>query len=62
MAPEALDSLLPEERHQVYKMLRLKVIAHVDRSLEVTGVLADAEGLSVSKLETASRNHSPPAP
>jgi hypothetical protein len=52
MAPEALDSLLPEERHQVYKMLRLKVIAHVDRTLEVTGVFA--EGLSVSKLETAS--------
>jgi hypothetical protein len=60
MAPEALDSLLPEERHQVYKMLRLKVIAHVDRTLEVTGVFA--EGLSVSKLEMASRNHSPPAP
>jgi site-specific DNA recombinase len=27
MAPEALSSLTPEERHQVYKMLRLKVTA-----------------------------------
>ncbi len=39
MAPEALRSLAPEERHRVYKMLRLKVIAHLDGCLEVVGDL-----------------------
>jgi hypothetical protein len=52
MAPEALDSLLPEERHQVYKMLRLRVIAHVDRTLEVSGVFGGS--LGVSSLKTGS--------
>jgi hypothetical protein len=41
MAPEALGSLLPEERHQVYKMLRLKVAARMDGELEVTGALGE---------------------
>ena len=49
MAPEALDSLLPEERHQVYKMLRLRVIAHLDGRLEVSGVFADGLNLSNGK-------------
>ena len=39
MAPEALRSLTPEERHQVYKMLRLRVIAHLSGDLELTGDL-----------------------
>jgi hypothetical protein len=39
MAPEALDSLTPEERHQVYKMLRLKVIAHLSGDVELVGDL-----------------------
>jgi hypothetical protein len=30
MAPEALDALAPEERHQFYRMLRLRVV--VDRT------------------------------
>ena len=41
MTPEALDKLSPEERHGVYKMLRLKVAANPDGSLEVTGALQD---------------------
>jgi hypothetical protein len=49
MAPEALDSLLPEERHQVYQMLRLKVVAHVDSTLEVSGAFT---GNDLSKSET----------
>jgi site-specific DNA recombinase len=52
MAPEALGSLLPEERHQVYKMLRLKVIALVDYTLEVNGAFVGE--LSVSNTETGS--------
>jgi site-specific DNA recombinase len=39
MAPEALDSLTPEERHQVYKMLRLKVTAHLSGDVELAGDL-----------------------
>ncbi|HEV2094720.1 MAG TPA: recombinase family protein [Rubrobacter sp.] len=44
MAPEALDSLTAEERHQVYKMLRLKVIAHLDGAMEVAGDLVCISG------------------
>ncbi|MCA1738454.1 MAG: hypothetical protein LC740_06390 [Actinobacteria bacterium] len=39
LAPEALDGLSPEERHRLYRMLRLKVIINSDRSLEVSGAL-----------------------
>jgi hypothetical protein len=54
MAPEALINLTPEERHQVYKMLRISAVVHVDGTLEVSGALAGAIG--VSNLETASAN------
>jgi site-specific DNA recombinase len=52
MAPEALGSLTPEERHRVYRMLRLRAIAHVDGSLELSGALVNV--LDVGKLETVS--------
>jgi site-specific DNA recombinase len=39
LLPEALDDLAPEERHDVYRMLKLKVNMHPDRMLEVSGVL-----------------------
>ena len=39
MVPEALDSLTPDGRHEVYRMLRLKVLAHPDKALDVSGVL-----------------------
>jgi hypothetical protein len=42
MTPAALDTLSPEERHQVYKMLRLTVEISPDGSLDVTGVLGDS--------------------
>ena len=42
MAPEALESLAPEERHQIYKMLRLQVLADADGRSEVTGALMTA--------------------
>lgn len=40
----------PEERHRVYEMLKLRVVAHLDGTLEVNGALA--ENLGVSNLET----------
>jgi len=43
--PGSLDDLGPEERHQLYKMLRLEVLAYPDKSLEVSGaILADGGG------------------
>jgi site-specific DNA recombinase len=37
--PEPLDGISPEERHQIYKMLRLEVLAYPDKSLEVSGAI-----------------------
>jgi hypothetical protein len=42
MVPSALDGLTPEERHQVYKMLRLRVLVYQDNTLEVSGVFGDS--------------------
>jgi hypothetical protein len=39
MAPKALDALSPEERHRLYRMLRLRAAANPDQSLEVSGAL-----------------------
>jgi chromosome segregation ATPase len=44
MAPEALGNLTPEERHQVYKMLKVRVIAHVDGTFEFNGALVSTLG------------------
>jgi hypothetical protein len=52
-AAEALDSLSPEDRQQLYKMLRLKVAAKQDGSMEVSGAFDDS--LSVCDLDTAHR-------
>jgi site-specific DNA recombinase len=52
LAPEALASLGSEERHRLYKMLRLKVAVNVDGTLEVGGDLTD--GLQVCKTEASS--------
>jgi hypothetical protein len=38
-APEALDSLAPDERHQIYKMLQLGVTASANGAIELTGHL-----------------------
>jgi len=46
LAPEALDSLAPEERHRLYKMLRLKVIARPDETIELTGDLVSTAEVS----------------
>ena len=38
ITPEGLDLYTPEDRHQAYKELRLKVIVHADGSMEADGV------------------------
>jgi hypothetical protein len=50
-APEVLEALSTEERHQLYGMLRLRVVANPDRSIEVTGALV----LGFTPTETALR-------
>jgi hypothetical protein len=50
IAPEALEALAPEDRHQFYKMLR--VITNPDGSLEVNG--AFSEGFGFCRNETPS--------
>ncbi len=37
MVPDALDDLTPEERHRVYKMLRLNVLVYADGLVEIAG-------------------------
>jgi site-specific DNA recombinase len=45
MAPQALDALTAEERHQLYKMLRVRVTACADGPLEITGMLGKDAGV-----------------
>ncbi len=55
--PEALENLAPDERHRVYKMLRLKVVVRADAPVEVTGVFTEplgADGLRSVKTEGTS--------
>jgi hypothetical protein len=46
MVPEALDRLGPEERHRIYKMLRLGVTVQPEGILEVSGAFGSERGLS----------------
>jgi hypothetical protein len=52
MAPNALDSLAPEERHHVYKMLKLRVTVSLDGTLEVSGAFGD--DFTMCKMQTGS--------
>jgi hypothetical protein len=48
MAPQALDSLTPEERHHVYGMLGLKALIKMDKmdgTLEVNGTFGEGDAL-----------------
>jgi site-specific DNA recombinase len=49
LLPETLDGLAPEERHYVYKLLKLRVNMHPHRLLEVSGVLREDLGLCKSE-------------
>jgi len=41
MVREALEDLAPEQRHRIYKLLRLGVRFRPDCPLEITGVFAE---------------------
>ena len=36
IAPDALDSLTPEERHNLYKLVRLRVVIYPNCDLEIS--------------------------
>jgi site-specific DNA recombinase len=56
MMPEVLDKLASEERRQIYWMLRLRVVAQLDGSIEINGTLGAGleDGLDVCKSITSS--------
>jgi hypothetical protein len=64
MAPEALDTLTPEERHELYEILRLRVTAAEDRTLTAEGVFgedsvqAEISTCVMVPIRTESRLHS----
>jgi hypothetical protein len=39
MVPETLENLTPQERHRVYRMLRLEVLSFPDGSLRIAGLV-----------------------
>jgi hypothetical protein len=43
MLPENLRTLDPKERHEVYRMLRLRVAAYPDGTLLASGALGEAD-------------------
>ncbi len=51
-APEALDSLTPEERRRFYSILRLEVSLHPSGSLELRGVVFPENPAGVCELST----------
>ncbi len=52
MTPEALDSLAPEERHELYKMLRLEVVAHQSGALGLSGAFSEDLGVLPAENKT----------
>src|SRR5215204_4444598 len=47
--PETLDGLAPEDRHHIYRLLKLRANMHPDKMLEVSGVLREDLGLCESE-------------
>jgi hypothetical protein len=45
IAPEALDALTPEERHQFHKVLRLRVIVGPDGATQISGAFDEARAM-----------------
>jgi hypothetical protein len=59
LAPEALDALSPEQRHRLYRMLRLEVLVAKGRDLEIEVAGDPVEGLDAdgsSTTEVTSRS------
>ena len=55
MVSETLEDLAPEERHRIYKLLRLGVRFRPDWPLEITGIFAQVG----EEAETGSSDRKP---
>ncbi len=53
LIPAELESLAPEERHRVYRLLRLQVAPGLDCGVELTGVIGAADGICQSQTTSA---------
>jgi hypothetical protein len=63
IAPDALDSLAPDECHHVYKMLKLRVVICQDDTLEISGTFGDNSSICHSKtLQASSASRATPYP
>jgi hypothetical protein len=56
MVPETLQSLTPEERHEIYRMLRLEVYQFPNGDAEIRGALL-AEDILYSEGNAFRRPH-----
>ena len=56
IAPEALDSLTPEQRHDFYKLVQLQVVVYPNGDLEI--IWAGGPSLYFSNQESVSRYRS----
>jgi hypothetical protein len=64
IAPEALENLTSEERHQTYRILRLRAYVFPDRGLEMRGVFSDGpltDPTDCAPIETPSSWSSEPS-
>jgi hypothetical protein len=55
MAPEALNELTPEERHQVYRMLRLQDVIKMEGELEISGTFGEKAEFCPTETRSWSR-------
>jgi DNA polymerase/3'-5' exonuclease PolX len=53
MAPEALDELTSEERHHVYRMLRLRAAIRIGGTTEVSGMFGVGSEFCHSKVRSS---------
>ena len=54
-APEALDGLIPEERYQVYRMLRLRAAVRIGGTLEISGLFGEGSRFCHPKVRSSTR-------
>jgi hypothetical protein len=59
MMPENLLTLEPKERHEIYCMLRLRVVAYPDGTLLASGALGEAENVYTTETTSPCCGQSP---
>jgi hypothetical protein len=52
IVPESLDGISPEEKHQIYKTLKMKVLVNVEGTVAVETVSGEATESAQSSVKT----------